>query len=112
MSEFNEDEYELECKLIEEEFPNAKFTICIPYNELDDVITSKNEIIIKCDYKCFCYDEIQRPNDFYIVKGECITNRTCIKKLIEEGFNPECNHHFLEGFQQTTDVQFVAMMGS
>ena len=34
-------------------FPNAKFTIAIDIEELDEVVTEQPEIIIKQEYSCY-----------------------------------------------------------
>ena len=105
-------QYELECEKIEEEFPNAKFTISIPYDELDEIITNEKEILLKYRYNCYCNENKKKKIERFIVKGDCITNRLCINKLIDEGFDLGCNHHFLEGFNENSDYEFEIFTGS
>lgn len=114
-NEKTEEEYEEEMRKIEEEFPNAKFTIAINYDDLDEKITDEKQIVIKNAYTCYCYEGNYRPTDYFIVSNDNITNRIVIQELIRQGFDPDCNHNFLEFFHKTSNsdsIEFEMYMGS
>jgi hypothetical protein len=112
--EYDEEEDEREIKLIEEMFPDAKFTICIDSKELDDVISNKDTIVIMEKHTCYCYDDNPRNNDYIIVKnkGNGITNKDMINAMIENNYDPKCNHRFLEMFSKVNDVTYEVWFGS
>ncbi len=88
------EQYEYEMEQIELMFPDAKFSISIGLEELDDVITEQPHIVIKHAYNCYCYDEAPKQTEFYYISGDRITNKLVIEKLIEQGLELDCNHHF------------------
>lgn len=98
--EFDEEKYEEEMRKIDEEFPDVKFTIAIPYDELDDVVIDGNQLVIEHDYTCICCDGRGLPSNkvFFNINSpdKPITNRLIINELIKHNFDPGCNHHFLE----------------
>ena len=108
------EQYEYEMEQIELMFPDAKFSISIGLEELDDVITEQPHIVIKHAHKCYCYDEAPKQTEFYYISGDRITNKLVIEKLIEQGLELDCNHGFLEGFHKPrySDVQFEIVTGS
>ena len=107
--EKTEEEYEKEFKELDEMFPNANFTVSIPIEDIDDIVSTENVIMVKCSYNCHCYSACPKvPNWFNIrcpTDGK-ITNRTILNELVKQNLNLECNHQFIEGFDQLTDIQF------
>ena len=99
------DKYDAEAALLYNIFPNAKFTICIDYDELDTIITREQSIIAIQRYDCYCYNN-KRVAEYYHIKGKNITNRYAIQCLIEQGFEPKCKHSFLEGFTKMKNSSF------
>ena len=113
-SEKTEEQYEYEMEQINEMFPHANFSICIDIEDLDEVVTNKSDIMIKNTYTCHCYDNCRKNTEYYHISGKHITNRYIINKLIEQGLNLDCDHHFLEGFYQmkNSECQFEMVIGS
>ena len=112
--EKTDEEYEREIEEIERMFPDAKFTISIDIEELDDLITDKQSIIIKQVYDCYCYQDYNKKTEYFYIKGEKLTQRYVIEQLIEKGLEIECNHTFLEGIYKTkgSECQFELFFGS
>jgi hypothetical protein len=109
-----EDEYEAECEQLELMFPDAKFTISMGIDELEDVITDQPHIVIKQSYDCYCHDEHPKGHNYFYISGEKMTMKFIIQELIKQGFELDCNHHFFEGLHKTvrSDVQFEICNGS
>ena len=104
-----------EIEKINNMFPNAMFTVAMDIEDLDDIVTNLNNIVIKNTYDCYCYDNRKKKKtDVYSIEGPNITNKFIINKLIEQGLNLECNHRFLEGFCKSKDsnCQFEIATGS
>ena len=97
-------------------FPDVKFTLSIDLEDLDIELSTLDKIIVKNTYNCYCYEDSPPPNDYIeVIKPEGqthITYRDVIQKMSDIGYNPECNHHFLEGIQQKTPIQFDLWFGS
>ena len=112
--EKTEEQYEYEFEQIAKMFPNAKFTIAIDIEELDEVVTEQPEIIIKQEYSCYCYDDCKKNTEYIHISGAKITNKFIIDKLIEYGLVLDCNHCFVEGFNkmQNSICQFEIITGS
>ena len=93
-------------------YPSANFSICV--ENLNEVLSTEPMICIKNTYSCYCYDDKSRESDFYYVKSKSgkITIKDVIDVLVLEDFSPNCNHQFLEGFDQSTPVQFTMFLGS
>ena len=96
------------------EFKGAMFSIAIEDSELDDILSDKDQIMIKQDFNCYCFHVKREPRYFRIKcpKGKSLTNKQVIKELIEQRMILECNHVFLEGFIKKTDYQYELMTGS
>ena len=96
------------------EFKGAMFSIAIEDSELDDILSDKDQIMIKQDFNCYCFHVKREPRYFRIKcpKGKPLTNKQVIKELIEQRMILECNHVFLEGFIKKTDYQYELMTGS
>lgn len=107
-------EYAAEMEELDDIFPNAKFSIAIDIDELDDIITEQNNIVVQSTYNCYCYDDCKRKTDFFRISGNNMTNRFVLSKLIEQGLNLECNHIFVEGFNKipNTNCQYEIITGS
>jgi len=121
---YDSEKYEKEMEIINNMFPDAKFSICIDLEDMEEVLSKEKEIVLKNTYCCFCYKSdfnplsmnttglSKRPNDYFVIKGDNLTYKYVIQELISQGFDPRCDHSFLEGFQQTSDVQFDICLGS
>ena len=93
----NENKYELENKIMEELFPNAEFDVCLPINELSEIITNEPEVKLIQTFDCYCYSNLKLPNKTFIIKSDKpMTKRYVINELIKQNFRLECNHRFLE----------------
>ena len=90
-----------------DEFPTAMFYVSIPVFELDTIISKNDILCIKCMFKCCCYANRPRQSLYYICRKpeKNITNRDLINCLIENNYEPECDHDFLEEFVYMTDGQ-------
>ena len=82
--EKTEDYYEFELEQIEKMFPDAKFTIVIPLEEMDDVITDKTKIKLKYEYNCHCYRDNPKKTTYIKIQGDKITNRYVLEELIKK----------------------------
>ena len=88
------------------------FINCIPSWEINQIVSSNNIIAIKCEFNCHCYS-FSRNSEFYICRtNQGITKRDLLNCLIENEFNPGCDHYFLEDFQINTESQVTAFFGS
>jgi hypothetical protein len=85
------------------EFENPYFTVSIPFDHYDKIVSKEKSIVIRCKYNCYCYDETPKPTDFYIIKSDFgnITERMIIQELIKLKHNPQCDHMFYEGVSST-----------
>lgn len=103
-----------ELKVNMENSENVNFVICIPLFELDTVISKRDIISIRYVYDCYCYHQNPRKTEFYICKKQTpgITNRDLINCLIDNNFNTQCNHLFLEGFDLNSEAQVTPWFGS
>ena len=109
---FNDEEkdfkiFEFQLKIIDELFPNAKFDVSIDFNDLNKVITTKKEIKLIQDFKCYCYELYPKSDKTFIIKSDKpMTIRYIINELIKQDFKLECNHRFLE-FLEVNDKGIV-----
>lgn len=112
--EKTEEQYEYEREQIELMFPDAKFEIAIDLEYFDDIITERNNIVIKHDYGCYCYDNCKRKTDWFFITGEKLTYKYVIGELIRQKLVLDCNHRFVEGFYKhpKSNCQFEIWVGS
>jgi len=104
------EDYEHEFNLINTDFPNARFTIAIDYDKLDDVLSLQRTIYVLDKRECYCYcNNPVETKVFKITSNEPISNRIVLKELIRRGHTLDCNHHFLEGFHQLNSAMFEIM---
>jgi|UniRef100_A0A6C0IXY2 hypothetical protein len=92
--------------LITKMFPDAKFQIGIPPYKLDNLITNKTLIIIKQVFNCDCYDMCIQEPKYFVIAGTCITSEYIIHELIKQGYKIDCKHVFIEGFEQSIDIDY------
>ena len=112
-SDFDEEKFNAEMEEINIQFPNASFSIGIALKEIDSVVINTDQVAIKCDFNCYCYDAVPRISEYFICKKEKnITNRDLINCLIENNFDTNCNHHFLELFEIKSSGQVEPFFGS
>jgi hypothetical protein len=118
-------DYVIDDGVIETMFPNSKFIICIELNNLNNILSSnKEKLIIKCEHNCYCYENNKRKSEYFIVNGNnglhpsrlagnnIITVKDCIQSLVDNNYDTECNHIFLEGFNLITESQIEPFFGS
>ena len=116
-------DYEAEFKYIEKRFPNAEFSICIDVSKLKEYLTDEKEIIIKQQFSCGCYlryddmflddnTHLRPPNKYFIIKNDNMTIENILDELIKQKMTTDCDHHFLEGFEKETDIQWGLCFGS
>lgn len=114
--------YESQQEEMNKLFSDAEFTIAMTLDELDEVISPLNKIIVKQTFDCYCYDD-EPADSKYVPKwfavhcgyGEKMTNIVVIRELVRQGFSLECNHRFLEGFGRSLkggECQFEPVVGS
>lgn len=117
-------------KDLDEIFPNCPFSIsCIDdIMELDEVFTKEKIIIIKDDrasqwnyyYSNIDKNELSHYVNYLVVKQKNNKPITLRQVLTEMSNSLHYNddiisgdfHNFLEGFNKTTDIQYVASFGS
>ena len=111
--EKTEEDYEKDIEEIEKMFPNAKFSVAIEIEELDNIVTDETYIVVKNTYDCYCYKN-KRNTEYFYISGKHITNKFIIYKLIKQGLDLDCDHRFLEGFCKSKDsnCQFEIATGS
>jgi hypothetical protein len=107
-------EYERECEIINNMFPNASFSICIDLRIIDEVVTDEEQIIVKSTYDCYCYDDYPRNTDYFYISGSKITNKYILEELIRQNLELDCNHQFVEGFQlnPNSKCEYILCTGS
>ena len=113
--EKSEEQLEREFRIIDEMFPNAQFTPSIDLDDLDNIVTDKKEIIIQQTFTCYCYDNMNKSPKYFTIKcgeNESLTNKYIINELIKKGLKVNCNHRFLEGFDQLHDNMYLFSCGS
>ena len=98
-------------------FPDANFTICLKPDELNDKISDEKQIVIKQTFTCYCHDTkytgVDRPQPkYFVITNDNMTVENVLDELISQNMTADCNHQFLEGFDQATDVQFELGFGS
>jgi hypothetical protein len=116
MDSDSEVSWEEEHAILHKTFPKAKFCVCLSLKELEHVLSTEPEIVLKCSHNCYCYDKHPRPSDYFFVKrkGNSILVKDAIQALQDAKYDPMCNHTFLEGFEKTkdSDIQFSVFFGS
>ena len=113
--EKSDEQLESEFRMIDEMFPNSKFSPSIDLENLNDIVSDKKEIIIKQDYTCYCYDNMNKRPKYYTIKcGEngSLTNKYIMNELIKKDLKLECEHRFLEGFNHLNDNIYELCLGS
>ena len=106
-----------EIEQITQMFPDAMFEIAIEIEDLDTVITEQDFIIVKVDYRCYCYSHCKKNTDFFVIQcadNNTMTNRFILNELIKQELDLDCNHRFIKGFTKTPNTlcQFEAWIGS
>lgn len=115
MNDWNYEQYEKLQKLIDNEFPNANFTISIGYDKLDDLLSYERTIYILDSRKCYCYKNNSYNTKIYkITSDKLITYRLALNELIKQGLTLDCNHCYFEGFHKLKENSntFEIMTGS
>jgi len=92
------DEYKFERHLIDIKRMfggKEQFSICIDSNKMDDVLCYKSAFI---EYECKCCNDdgcSKIKMEVEPRRGK-ITVRDVIKKMIDNNYNPQCDHRYLE----------------
>jgi hypothetical protein len=84
-------------------FSNAHFIVSIEPDELDDIISKENIIIIKVPVYC-C--DIHTPTRLYTIKNMVMTQKNVICELILQGLTRTCDHVFLVKIHKITECYF------
>ena len=99
----------------DELFPHLRFCVDDDFiADLDEVISNAPVVVLKQTYKCYCYDLEPRTTDYISIvnSGGGITYRAIFTHLDQLGYDPQCNHRFLEGITQITAIQYELEFGS
>ena len=92
------------------------FSNCISKEEQQEILSTNETIILRITHTCYCYDHNPRRPFFITVRKSPekshITVRDAIDGIINSGYEADCNHSFLEGFDKISDVQFEPFFGS
>lgn len=115
-NEDSEAEYEAEQKIIEEMFPNCPFDVSVNSGELEDDL-GQNQIEIVLNRNCYCWDNVGPRKLSVCVKPQENNVSVKVKDAIyalADVYGPgwQCNHRFLEGFDEITPGVFEVFMGS
>ena len=110
--EFDEAQYNAGRDAIDAIWPSAKFTICIDFDDLDEVVdNTHSSILVICD-------QFWSEDKEYVVVNrregaDSITNRDIINKMVEKGIDKtEEDHSFLEGFENKCNNIYLTCFGS
>ena len=96
-------------------YPDAKFDICFKLHELDIFIYDQKTLLLVLDHRCCCYRNCPTPDDYLIVNSsnnQNITIRDVINQLVKSGYDPDCDHRFLESIYHKQNNIFEAFFGS
>jgi hypothetical protein len=101
--------------IIESHFPNANVHMDWFAQKLDEVFSERPSIIIKIQQGggCLCFRNEKCEKKFMLVQndGTGIKNFQVLKAVYDSGFEPRCDHRFLEGFFKDTECQFTPQYG-
>ena len=122
------DELDSYCEFLKQQeevnkiFPYVEFTIDMTLDQIDEVVSPLDKIIVKQTFDCYCYEDdsaskspIPKWFTIHCKNDEKMTNRVIIRGLAMQGFSLDCNHRFLEGFARSSkggDCQFEPVLGS
>lgn len=116
---YNETEYELNVLRLYKEFgDDFDFVLAIDYDELDDVVSDRCEIIIRNEIRVFEDLDNVLTTDYHIIKskdGGAVTLRDCIEQLIKQKVRTIGSHRFFEGVYKppnTPPYIYEIMFGS
>ena len=115
MSDMDNDEYrafEEEQQQLDEIFGDIDFTVSIPLNDMDDLLTDRTWIVIKNIYTCYCYEHEPRTADYFVICGDSLTIKYVLLELKKQNLHLDCNHRFIEGFQKDSECQYSLILGS
>ena len=112
MSDDEYDTFEEEQQQIKDTFGDTNFIISIPIKEWNDLLTTETDITIKCNYKCYCYDEKPRKPECFYIEGDRLTIKYVLLELKRQGLCLDCNHHFIEGFNMMKYWRYELRLGS
>lgn len=119
MTEEEEAKYNLEQDIIDSLFPDVGYEIGISLDELDEIISIHDHIVIKNTYNCYCYNDEPKNTDYIDVRkiGGNITIRDVLNKFNQIKFCSDCNHRFIEDIYpcnsgDTLSTQFEMFIGS
>jgi hypothetical protein len=102
--------------IIESHFPNAKVNMHYLAPRLHEVFSNRSGIVIKIQQGggCLCFRNEKCEKKFMLVQndGTGITYFQVLKAVHDSGFEPRCDHRFLEGFFKDTECQFTPQYGS
>jgi hypothetical protein len=118
-TEQDNENFELnELRLYKDFGDDFDFTLAIDYNDLDDAVSDRDEIIIRNEIRVFEDLDNILTTDYHIIKsknGSAVTLRDCIEQLIKQKVRTTGNHIFFEGVYKppnTPPYIYEIMFGS
>jgi len=84
--------------------------IVVSINELDEIITQKDFIVIRETFTCYCYGQSIKAK-YYLIQHQ-ITHRNILAELMKQRFKKRCNHIFYEGLNKINDHFYEICWGS
>lgn len=120
---FDEVKYENEQKIIDGLFPDCPFTISIDLDELYNVVSPKNRImLIHNNMTCICCGDVplyktknQKSCGVWVNASNTeigVTNYDCLMALYLIRWEPNCNHSFVESFDKIRYDLYEVSCGS
>ena len=64
---------------IDQLFPNALFDIAMELEELDEVVTDRQDIVVKHTYTCYCFDDCKKNTEYFYIT--CNSLHLCTFKM-------------------------------
>lgn len=85
-------------------FITSGFSVAISFHELDDIITTRNNIVIKQTVCSVCFEKEESENEclnkYYQVKCKKMTYKNVLLELDKQNFSIDCNHIFVESIDE------------
>lgn len=120
---YDEVKYEQERVAIDLMFPDCPFDICFSLDELNQIVSRKNRImLIHNNMTCICCGDVplyktrnQKSCGIWVNASNTqvgVSNLDCIKALYKIHWKPTCNHRFVELFWHIKDNLYEVGCGS
>jgi hypothetical protein len=115
----SEQDFELnDLRLYKEFGDDFDFTLSINYDDLEEAVSDRAEIVIRNEIRMFEDLDNILTTDYHIIKsknGGAVTLRDCIEQLIKQNVRTTGNHIFFEGVYKppnTPPYIYEIMFGS